>query len=399
MRTASEGARDLAADLRLDGTHLIEAAAGTGKTHTIVSIYLRLLLERELPVERILVVTYTVAATAELRDRIRERLVGLEGWLRRLLADEVGPPHTTEDWDLELARTRVAAGQGPADLARVVLAVRSFDRAAVFTIHGFCQRALGEHAFESGSSFDSELLSDQSALLEEVAADFYARTFYTAPHDLAREVSAALTPARLVELARRVTARPDVVLQPERPEPPDVAALEERWHEVFREVAALWSASREEIVGQLVDASRRKVIDGRNYSPKRMAEKWTLAMDGLLGDCVPGLEGRWEYIVRFTRSELRRYHKKPDAPLPDHPFFDRCDALLALDRQLLEAFDGVRLALEHDFVAWARQELARRKRRRNALFFDDLLVGLRDALAGEGGRRSCPPSAAATRWR
>ena len=60
--------------LSLEGTHLIEASAGTGKTHTIASLYLRLLLERELNVNQILVVTFTNAATAELRGRIRGRL-------------------------------------------------------------------------------------------------------------------------------------------------------------------------------------------------------------------------------------------------------------------------------------------------------------------------------------
>ncbi|HNI00363.1 MAG TPA: UvrD-helicase domain-containing protein, partial [Rhodocyclaceae bacterium] len=58
----------------LDGIRLIEASAGTGKTWAICSLYLRLLLERQLALSRILVVTFTNAAAAELRERIRNRL-------------------------------------------------------------------------------------------------------------------------------------------------------------------------------------------------------------------------------------------------------------------------------------------------------------------------------------
>ena len=117
MRVADTGVSPRAVDLALHGTHLIEAAAGTGKTHTIGTLYLRLLLERGLPVDRILVVTYTVAATAELRERIRARLVGLADRLQQCLADEAPAPHPDEadvggeDDDLRLARARVAAGQ------------------------------------------------------------------------------------------------------------------------------------------------------------------------------------------------------------------------------------------------------------------------------------------------
>ena len=108
-------------------------------------------------------------------------------------------------------------------------------------------------------------------------------------------------------------------------------------------------------------------------------------MDGLMAEPVPGLERRWDKVSRFGRADLEALRKRPDQPLPDHPFFDRCDELLALDRQLVAGLDGACLALEYDFIDYARREIARRKRERHALFFDDLLLGLRDALAGEAG--------------
>src|ERR1019366_8329622 len=66
----------------LDGISLIEASAGTGKTWNICGLYLRLLLERRLEVQQILVVTFTNAATAELRERIRSRIVETLNHLR-----------------------------------------------------------------------------------------------------------------------------------------------------------------------------------------------------------------------------------------------------------------------------------------------------------------------------
>jgi len=58
----------------LDGVNLIEASAGTGKTYTISNLYLRLILEKEISVRDILVVTFTDAATKELKERIRNIL-------------------------------------------------------------------------------------------------------------------------------------------------------------------------------------------------------------------------------------------------------------------------------------------------------------------------------------
>ena len=78
-------------DCDLDGINLIEASAGTGKTWNICGLYLRLLLERGLDVQKILVVTFTNAATAELRERVRSRIVETLGYLRD--GSQANPPH------------------------------------------------------------------------------------------------------------------------------------------------------------------------------------------------------------------------------------------------------------------------------------------------------------------
>ena len=102
----------------LSGTNLIEASAGTGKTYTLAELYLRLVLEQNLTVDKILVVTYTRAATEELRDRLRQKLVDARDGLL----------------DTQSTNKR--------DFHKLNLAIQSFDQAAIFTIHGFCQRVL-----------------------------------------------------------------------------------------------------------------------------------------------------------------------------------------------------------------------------------------------------------------
>lgn len=125
-------------EVQLDGLQMIEASAGTGKTWTIAALYLRLLLERQLPVEKILVVTYTNAATAELRARIRARLLEAQ---QACMAGDPGSDKVLADI---FSRVDIARAQ-----ALLTLALESFDLASIHTIHGFCQRALAERAFLS----------------------------------------------------------------------------------------------------------------------------------------------------------------------------------------------------------------------------------------------------------
>ena len=148
------------AHIETSGLHLIEASAGTGKTWTIAALYVLLLLENRLRPEEILVVTYTKAATAELRDRIRTRISGT----LELYASGRPPGDELERILLESRATDSATA-----VKLLTRALYSFDDAAIFTIHGFCQRALLDNAFESGSLFDTEMITDQSALVDEVS--------------------------------------------------------------------------------------------------------------------------------------------------------------------------------------------------------------------------------------
>ncbi|HAS28787.1 MAG TPA: exodeoxyribonuclease V subunit beta, partial [Alcanivorax sp.] len=171
--------RPLPITFPLHGTRLIEASAGTGKTFTLAALYLRLVLghgdegdnnnafHRPLLPPEILVVTFTEAATEELRERIRDRLAEAA----RLFADpdaEARDPVLAEllnDYREPEQRARCAQ--------RLEAAAQWMDEAAVYTIHGFCNRMLKQHAFDSGSLFSLELQEDASDEQQQAARDYW----------------------------------------------------------------------------------------------------------------------------------------------------------------------------------------------------------------------------------
>jgi len=157
-------------DCPLAGVTLIEASAGTGKTWTICGLYLRAIVEKRIDVRQLLVVTFTKAATAELQERLRRRLAEMV----RALAD--GTTAGADRFVIDYAR-RLAGGAikdtSPAEaLDSVERALRCFDEAAVYTIHGFCQRALAEAPFAARLPFTLQTLDDDAELVQRAATDF-----------------------------------------------------------------------------------------------------------------------------------------------------------------------------------------------------------------------------------
>lgn len=151
----------IAHQIPLEGKHLIEASAGTGKTFNITRLYLRLLLEKQLPVEQILVMTFTKDATEELRGRI-------DSFIRQALSD----------WDELIVKDDFfkAISQNIKDSEakiRLRQALLYLDEAAIFTIHGFCKRVLSQHAFASGVSFNAQMETSCQDLVLQACQDWY----------------------------------------------------------------------------------------------------------------------------------------------------------------------------------------------------------------------------------
>jgi len=178
----------------LDGINLVEAGAGTGKTYNIQILLARLVLEKAIPIEKILVVTFTRAATAELQERVRAILMALNQAVNdqkpspdeqdrcdKILARLPNLPPAEPFWDDEnyskVPASQIAPWQGRAALL-LGRALRDFDQAAISTIHSFCQRMLTENAFESGIRYGMELRTDTREITGALVQQFIRKEFY-----------------------------------------------------------------------------------------------------------------------------------------------------------------------------------------------------------------------------
>jgi exodeoxyribonuclease V beta subunit len=198
--------------LPLWGSRLIEASAGTGKTWTLAALVLRLVLghggasafARPLQPAQILVMTFTRAATRELSERIRARLLDAARCFRNQGAPTPG--------DHFLAELLAAYPDGEArTLAawRLALAAEAMDDAAVHTIDAWCQRMLREHAFDSGGVFDETLDADETAMLRDAALDYWRQQVYPLEDEALQQVLAVWPQVpRLIDDAQRLIEQP-----------------------------------------------------------------------------------------------------------------------------------------------------------------------------------------------
>ncbi len=378
MSPITHDQRPLALRFPLRGSRLIEASAGTGKTFTISALYLRLVLGhgegatgfgRELLPPEILVVTFTDAATRELRERIRARLVQAARVFR---AEEAG------DDLLQQLRGDFMPERWPACARRLDIAAQWMDEAAVSTIHGWCQRMLREHAFDSGSLFEQRLETDHGELLAEVARDYWRQQCY--PLDGAALDWVIAHWQHPDSLPGRV--RP---LLGEAAEPcgtPLGRLLDAALAEQARELAALkapWPAWADELERLLDAAVAGKCVDGRKIQA-RYYQPWFARLREWAGGAATELD-LGAGFARLPPDGLAEAWKKGSTP--DHPALPAMAALPAR----LAALRGPAEAAQRHAAAWIGQRFETEKRRRAEMGFDDMLARLDAALRGDSGAR------------
>lgn len=224
--------------LPLRGSRLIEASAGTGKTWAIAALYLRLVLghgdegcapQRPLLPAEVLVMTFTRAATRELSDRIRQRLMQAA----RCFRGEESVPDS-DVFLAELLQSHATAPVREQAAWRLAQAADAMDEAAVHTIDAWCQRMLREHAFDSGQLFDETLLADEQALREQAVRDYWREAMY--PLD-------AQTLARVQQVW------------------PTVEALDKDVKALLPRLEAAPIVQQEVSLGELVEQSHRQWLD------------------------------------------------------------------------------------------------------------------------------------------
>ncbi|MEW6665762.1 MAG: exodeoxyribonuclease V subunit beta [Thermodesulfobacteriota bacterium] len=352
----------------LEGTNLIEASAGTGKSFSIAGLFLRLVVEKHVTVREILVVTFTQAATEELRDRIRRRL--------REAADAFSRGQSEEAF----LQGMIGRCKDPATaLIRLREALRSFDQAAIMTIHGFCRRMLRENAFESGSLFDTELITDQEEIREEVVEDFWRRRLYPESALFVRyALQSGFSPGDLLGLLGTWYTQPHLNIIPRVPWR-DIGPEERAFTSALEEVRCAWASAGPEAAEIL----RTTESLSRVSYPKEKIPVWVQGMEDLVSSSA-GSPFLFDGFRKFTVREMERALRK-GRERPSHPFFDRCEALRRAQESLLQGCEERLMALKGELFASVNAELQGRKRRKNVHSYDDLLLHLLGALQGKGG--------------
>ncbi|MCB2022478.1 MAG: UvrD-helicase domain-containing protein, partial [Burkholderiaceae bacterium] len=370
----------------LAGTNLIEASAGTGKTWNLCGLYLRLLIERDLPVQQILVVTFTKAATAELRERIRSRIAETLAFVRDGVTTGADP--FVERF---VAAMRKVKGPGIADADMAVkleFALQTFDEASIFTIHGFCQRALADTPFTSQMPLALEAVQDDSEFIAEAANDFWRRRI--AGDTLAPALAACLvqhkdSPDKFAALLKRHLAKPlatvlwpaGVSHAPDATGPADaLAELAAAHTDVHTAARAIWHAERDRIVECVLDGISQ--LHQGSYKPETIAvaaQGWDELLAG--DDALAALASQPDKVELLGSTKMK---PKKNCVAPAHPFFAVAQRWLDLREQVQTGLERDRLALLRALIADGTVAVREAKLRRRVVAFDDMLSNLHERL-------------------
>jgi len=342
--------------------NLIEASAGTGKTWTLSFLYLRLILQEGYLASQILVVTYTNAATDELRDRIRQRLVEAKQAFQQ--------PHEAQAEYVELLANNPDRELALQHLQRAIL---SFDESAVFTIHGFCQRALVEQAFEAGLPFEHELIADD-ADLQQALVDEYWRQHLQQASDAMTDllVEQGITPDSLLALVKNFVGKPYLDLLTEAPAQ-GFDQLYASYQQAEQHFIQQWRQHSQAAIALLKEQISQ--LNGNKIRDKYLDDREARINAWIAGKSALPLDD----VTKFTQSYIKGATKKK-AVTPEHDLFavceTFCDVAADYDAAKSQSLNQLCLAvLQH-----LQQALPLRKRQLDVLSFDDLLLSLQTAL-------------------
>lgn len=380
--------------LPLNQISLIEASAGTGKTYTIGSLYLRLLLKagennfsRPLNVEEILVVTFTEMATEELKKKIRERITDAIDKLIAFAETQDKSAFKNDEFltalchDLNIFEA----------IHRLKLAEQNMDLAAIYTIHGFCRRMLMQYAFHSGIHFNLELIKDQSDLLVRFANEFWREHFYPLPFEMADFIANELgSPDYVLSLLKSDLGK-NLIVDLENQQALSISITEflhQYLGEYFKDIKALkrfWLESAGKISELITEELNKdyakgepKSLSRRSYNTSRLA-KWIDQVNAWANDPRDYVLNE-TLISYFTQSALGEKGEEGASPFIA-PIFteleDRANALMSPDL--------LRRVILYHYRQGLQQKLLDYKLNHQEKSFDDLLRLLYEALQGAQG--------------
>lgn len=406
----------------LAGVHSISASAGTGKTYAITTLYLRFLIDPDAhcAVDSILVTTFTEAATAELKDRLRGRL---KEALRLLETCDAASARTLADagradsvlvellesvnaWDglampddaLEDQSENEGAaffspdvneGSGSLVKERIEDALLSFDQAPVFTIHGFCNRILQELVFETGSRFDAELVMSTKSLRDEAVSDFAARWWTTSDSQLSAWLKLDGSLWKSMEsVAQQALENPGVSVVPDGGELESLldSNLQGLFRDCVRQLAMTWAESGPPAIELLQHAVDTGELNKTKYGKATQIEESVNFLLSVIQYPDPDqfkLDSRLGPTQQRLGQDAIRIGTKKGRTTPQHELFERWQDVVDVVRQISGHRSRVCAAMLSRLAESVREQVERRKRESGVMSFSDLLHQVDGALTGD----------------
>jgi ATP-dependent exoDNAse (exonuclease V) beta subunit len=316
------------------GVTLLEASAGTGKTYALARIFLRLVVEEGVEVGKLLTVTFTKAATEELKGRIRELLVDA-------LASFQG--EKCEDEDPTITRLKqlesVPIDEG---IRRLRLAITCFDEAIISTIHGFCQRVLAENSLETNSLFEAELDQSSPALVAEAVRDYWRAHFSEASPLISAIVSTEkIKPASVIEFYKKLPSTQDYQIGFSHGQ--SLEEIQGNLFDIFDRLRALWIGEKEEYLEFVA-------IKIRKYTASKKAVIHSALLDDVFQHdqrVTPAFIEVFDFVRASKLKLLKDFEDeaKPSFSLVAEEFWDavecfsqalRADTVNFIDRKISE---------------------------------------------------------------
>ena len=339
----------------LQGISLIEASAGTGKTYTITHLYVRALLESECSVEQILVVTFTNAATQELKQRIQQLIYEVRDYVNgsRGQSDQLDSFFSQYIGD-------------PAAKQKLAYALINFDEAAIYSIHGFCQRVLNTFPIETHSLLQQQIISNEKELMQQAITDYWRKnviklhtdklrwllSHWAAPDNLLKDIEPLMEFEALI-------AETEKKLQIKLKE----LNIEETW----QQLTGLWQKDKAAIRALLVDSKALNRSKIRKPSVEKLLE---LLAPYFAESCPYHLLEKWELI---TATKLKECQNQNQDDAIDLEFFVLTEVF---QKKHTEWVNGLKKEILVDAAKQVFEEVQQKKKDAQNISFNDLIKQL-----------------------
>ena len=344
----------------LDNVNIIEASAGTGKTYNIQNLYARLILLKGFSVDSILVVTFTDASAKELKDRIRSILNkislyyqdgGISEEIKKLSTQSfyIDKSGCKREVDLKTRKNRLA------------LAIRDFDNAAIYTIHGFCSKMLNDYSFESGILFNVELEKDVAPLIQDIVEDFWRREAYIKDFFTTALINYnGITIKKLICFVQHFTNKGDVEIEPKKQTQDCTSVI----RKIFYRMKAHWDREAIEILLANPYMNKNKF---KSSQVEKICFNVELFLQGIINKTT------FAEVQKLAQENIDKAFtaagKKAGKTPPEHHFFRDCSELAA-NKKVFESFGTI---IRHRCRNYFDKEYEKRKSVLNIQSFNDLL--------------------------